>query len=93
MHRHPAVWVDPDSFQPERFLDGTADRNAFIPFGAGPRMCIGRDFAYVEATLILAAISSRFSVSFDTGQTMPVGDPLVTIRPKGGLTLRVTARN
>jgi cytochrome P450 len=92
MHRHPAVWADPDSFQPERFLDGTADRNAFIPFGAGPRMCIGRDFAYVEATLILAAISSRFSVSFDTGQTMPVGDPLVTIRPKGGLTLRVTAR-
>ena len=92
LHRHPGAWSEPESFQPARFLDGTADRNAFIPFGAGPRMCIGRDFAYVEATLMLASISGRYALSFDIGQTMPVGDPLVTIRPEGGLTLRVTSR-
>jgi cytochrome P450 len=92
LHRHPAVWAEPGEFRPERFLDGSADRNSFIPFGAGPRMCIGRDFAYVEATLILASIAARYSVSFDPGQGLPTADPLVTIRPTGGLRLRVTPR-
>jgi cytochrome P450 len=92
MHRHPDAWTDPHAFVPERFLDGSADRSALIPFGAGPRMCIGRDFAYVEATLMLAAISGRYSVAFGSGQRLPAGDPLVTIRPKGGLTLKVSPR-
>ena len=59
LHRHPAVWPDAESFRPERFLSGEADRTAFIPFGAGLRQCIGRDFAYVEGVLMLSAIAGQ----------------------------------
>jgi cytochrome P450 len=92
LHRHPAAWPEPGRFRPERFLDGSADRTAFIPFGAGPRMCIGRDFAYVESVLMLSALARRFRVSFADGRGVPEGEPLVTIRPKGGLYLRVSRR-
>ena len=56
VHRHPTVWEEPEEFRPDRFLAGAAGpapglRTAYIPFGAGPRMCIGRDFAYAEAVL------------------------------------------
>jgi cytochrome P450 len=54
LHRHPQVWQDPQEFRPERFLEGDVDRTAFIPFGAGPRLCIGRDFSYVEGVAMLA---------------------------------------
>ena len=92
LHRHPLVWRDPDRFDPMRFLDGSADRTAFIPFGAGPRQCIGRDFAYVEGVLILATLAGRFDVAFPDGGRRPAADPLVTVRPVGGVPLRVTAR-
>lgn len=92
LHRHPRVWRDPEMFDPSRFLDGSADRTAFIPFGAGPRQCIGRDFAYVEGVLILAALAGRFDVAFPAGVHRPAADPLVTVRPVGGVPLRVTPR-
>jgi len=92
LHRHPAVWRDPERFDPTRFLDGSADRTAFIPFGAGPRQCIGRDFAYVEGVLILAALAGRFQVSYPDGGHRPAADPLVTVRPVGGVPLRVAPR-
>lgn len=92
LHRHPGVWRDPERFDPTRFLDGSADRTAFIPFGAGPRQCIGRDFAYVEGVLILAAMAGRFDVTFPDGGRRPSADPLVTVRPVGGVSLRVTPR-
>ena len=92
LHRHPMVWPEPDRFRPSRFLDGEADRINFIPFGAGLRQCIGRDFAYVEATLVLAAIAGRYCVAFPDGMTLPASDPLVTIRPRGGMPLRVSRR-
>ena len=92
LHRHPQAWPDPDRFAPERFLDGSADRSAFIPFGAGPRMCIGRDFAYLEAVLMLSWLAGGYDVAFPPGARMPEGDPLVTIRPRDGLRLLARAR-
>ncbi len=92
VHRHPAAWTDADAFRPERFLDGTADRIAFMPFGAGLRQCIGRDFAYVEGTLMLSAVAGRYSMSYPGSGRVPQAEPLVTIRPAGGLPLRITRR-
>ena len=92
LHRHPDVWLEPEAFRPERFLSGEADRTAFVPFGAGLRQCIGRDFAYVEGVLMLASIAGRFRMSYPDGETMPRAEPLVTVRPVGGLPLHVTSR-
>jgi cytochrome P450 len=92
LHRHPALWRSPEEFRPSRFIDDDIDRSAFLPFGAGPRMCIGRDFAYVEGVLMLARLASRFEVSNPDGSGVPATDPLVTIRPAGGLRLRITRR-
>ncbi|MGV1004311.1 MAG: cytochrome P450 [Candidatus Nanopelagicales bacterium] len=92
LHRHPDKWTDPERFVPGRFLTGEADRTAFIPFGAGPRQCIGRDFAYVESVLLLATLAARFSVAYPPGRGIPDFEPLVTVRPRGGLALTVTPR-
>ncbi len=92
VHRHPAAWVDPERFDPQRFLgEPRADRRAsFIPFGAGPRMCIGRDFAYAEAVVALSLVCRELRL-------VPVGPPvrpvpLVTIRPDRPALVRVAAR-
>ena len=92
VHRHPDVWPEPERFLPSRFLDGSASRTSFIPFGAGLRQCIGRDFAYVEGTLMLSAIAGRYALAYPPGRGVPAAAPLVTIRPVGGLPLRVTRR-
>ena len=92
LHRHPSLWRAPEEFRPSRFIDDEIDRSSFLPFGAGPRMCIGRDFAYVEGVLMLARLASRFEVGYPGGAGVPATDPLVTIRPAGGLRLRITLR-
>jgi cytochrome P450 len=92
LHRHPGVWTEPNRFQPKRFLDGSADRVNFIPFGAGLRQCIGRDFAYVESTLVLSTLAGRYAVEFPAGTGLPAGEPLVTIRPRNGMPLRIRRR-
>jgi cytochrome P450 len=92
LHRHPGIWANPDRFDPHRFIGGDIDRSAFIPFGAGPRQCIGRDFAYVEAVLLLASLVAHFDVEYPAGEHCPAAVPLVTMRPTGGLHLRVRAR-
>ncbi len=95
VHRHPEVWDDPQAFRPDRFLAGAPDagpgmRTAYIPFGAGPRMCIGRDFAYAEAVLSLAMICRAVRLA-PTG--VPVRAlPLVTIRPDRPALMRITQR-
>jgi cytochrome P450 len=93
LHRHPGVWANPDRFDPQRFIDGEIDRSAFIPFGAGPRQCIGRDFAYVEAVLLLSSLVAHFDLEYPAGQQRPPAVPLVTMRPANGLHLRVSARS
>jgi cytochrome P450 len=65
VHRDARWWPDPDRFDPGRFLGprrAEVDRRGYLPFGAGPRLCIGRDFALLEATVILARLASRFAV-------------------------------
>jgi cytochrome P450 len=82
LHRHNKLWREPNTFMPERFLpDGPPiDRFAYLPFGAGPRVCIGAHFALTEAALVLAKLIGTFRVSLlDRAPVMPVG--VVTTRP------------
>ena len=65
---------------------------AYWPFGAGPRLCIGRDFARLEAVAMLAVLLRRVRVERVPGLADPVARPLVTIRPEAGLPLRVVSR-
>jgi cytochrome P450 len=93
IHRHPDFWADPDTFDPTRFLPENAERLArgsYLPFGTGPRQCIGRDFALFEAVLMLAAIAQRYDVA--PGPREPVLEPLVTLGPADGLLLKVRRR-
>ena len=91
LHRHPQLWDQPDEFHPERFLS-EVERFAHIPFGAGPRLCIGRDFSYVESAMMVAQLARRFTVRQPPGGQLPEGEPLVTIRPRGGMPLIVEPR-
>ncbi|MFT7625741.1 MAG: cytochrome P450, partial [Myxococcota bacterium] len=90
-HRHPEFWPDPETFDPDRFLESAAPRHkfAYFPFGGGPRLCIGRDFALLEAVLVLATLMRRVRMVPAWDQ---VGlDPTITLRPTG-LKMRVQAR-
>lgn len=95
VHRHPSLWRDPERFDPQRFLSGDeqdiqAIRQGYIPFGAGPRLCIGRDMALLEGTLLLAHLARRFVI---TPTAAPViAEPLVTIRPRHGLPAVISLR-
>lgn len=93
MQRRAAYWDQPLAFRLERFLGGDrkARRVGYLPFGAGPRVCIGNHFALVEAQLILAAWAQRFH--FRLAQPAPVPlEPLMTLRPKGGVWVEPIAR-
>lgn len=90
-HHDPRWWGDPEVFRPERFLEPTHPRKAYLPFGAGPRMCIGMGFARLELRLLLATLAGRIRLRARPGQT--VGLKMgVTLAPKGGLPLRVERR-
>jgi cytochrome P450 len=94
LHRHRLLWDDPDVFEPGRFLGEARkniDRFAYLPFGAGRRTCIGSAFALQEATLVLAVIMSRFTLTLAPRHAV---SPLlrVTLRPEGGLPMTVRRR-
>ena len=86
-HRHPDFWEDAASFKPERFMSEAAwHRFAYFPFGGGPRICIGTQFALMEGTLVLGTILQRFRVRpASTGEVQP--DATFVLRPRGGLNL------
>lgn len=90
LHRHHLLWDRPDAFEPDRFLTAP-DRYAFLPFGAGPRICIGASFALHEAVIILATLLARFRF-----RAIPGRDPqplmILTLRPHGGVWLDVSPR-
>jgi len=94
LHRHRLLWKDADYFDPQRFAPGRREsihRFAYIPFGAGPRVCIGMGFALQEATIILSAILRRFRLELVPGQTIEPHARL-TLRPRYGLKMRVWKR-
>ncbi len=91
MHHHPGFWENPEGFDPERFTpQRSANRPAYayFPFGGGQRMCIGRDFALTEATLILASIASRYRLDIVPGQTAEM-EPSITLRPRDGIWMTI----
>lgn len=90
--RHGKLWRDPDAFDPSRFLPGAPPipRFAYLPFGDGPRICVGAQFALTEATLVLAAIIRAFDVSLAEIPPMPVA--IVTTQPDHPPTFRLRAR-
>jgi cytochrome P450 len=82
-HRHPAIWEDPEVFNPERFAEGSPDRPrfAFYPFGGGPRQCIGDTFAMVEMQLVLAMMTQRFELRPEPGLVVEP-EPMFTLRSR-----------
>jgi len=93
LHRHRKFWRDPDAFDPGRFMPGepAPPRFAFMPFGAGPRICVGAQFALTEAILVLAAIMQRFEVALAGPRpVLPVA--IVTTQPDHAPAFLVRAR-
>lgn len=89
LHRHQMLWEDPDAFRPERFgADQKHDRFSYLPFIDGPRVCIGASFALQEAVIILATLLQKFE--FDAiPSKQPVPEMILTMRPTGGVWLKV----
>src|SRR5581483_2218390 len=91
-HRHPTFWPDAERFDPDRFLPervAARHRHAWIPFSTGQRKCIGDQFALMESRLVLVTLLQRAKFTAQPGQTVEA-EPLVTLRPKGGLPLLIT---
>jgi unspecific monooxygenase len=93
LHRHRRLWRDPDAFDPSRFLPDAPQppRFAYLPFGAGPRICVGAQFALAEATLVLATIIRNFEVTLDDPTpVLPVA--IVLTQPDHPPSFRLRAR-
>ena len=99
MHRHPSYFDTPEVFQPERFgpergldLESRLPKFAYMPFGGGPRICIGNAFALMEARLVLATIAQRYRLVLDPGfkVQLRVGNLLGF---QNGAPMRVMARS
>ena len=94
LHRHRRLWDDPMRFDPDRFSPERSigrHRFAYLPFGGGPRVCIGQLLALTEATLILAALAQRYRLRPKPGHRVRILNR-VTIRPEGGLPMRLERR-
>lgn len=93
LHRHHRFWRDPDDFNPDRFLAANSppDRYTYLPFGAGPRICVGAQFALTEAVLVLARLLARFRIGFaGSGDVLPRG--IVTTQPDRPVRFVLTPR-
>ncbi|MGV6840752.1 MAG: cytochrome P450 [Planktomarina sp.] len=89
MQRNHLLWDNPDAFDPTRFADpDSIDRHAYLPFGSGPRVCIGAQFAMQEAVIILATLLSKFKFNAIPGK-VPNPVMILTLRPEGGMWLKV----
>lgn len=93
IQRDPAFWDAPDSFRPERFSkenEKAITKYTYLPFGAGPRVCIGNMFSLMESRLILATMAQRFR--FRLTGAAPQPQPLITLRADRTVTMRVEER-
>jgi cytochrome P450 len=94
LHRHKLFWQDPQEFRPERFLPENADkidRFAYIPFGTGPRVCLGKHLGLLEATLLFAMTARGFKLRLKPGASVePLGR--MTLRPRWGMPMIVEPR-
>jgi cytochrome P450 len=87
LHRHRRLWDDPERFDPTRFTKESSEKRprfAYLPFGGGPRVCIGATLAMTEATLILAVLAQRFRVRLKEPQEIQL-QTRITLRPKNGM--------
>jgi cytochrome P450 len=86
IHHDPRWWPDPETFDPNRFLPGAADRprSAYLPFGGGRRICIGQSFALMEMVLMAAIMSQRFTFDLAPGDAIEL-EATLTLRPKHGV--------
>ena len=95
IQRNPAFWSDPDTFRPERFEPGQEENQnkyLYLPFGAGPRICLGQSFAIMESLLIMATLLNSFNARrWDSTPIKP--KPMVTLRTSAPLLLRLELRN
>ena len=95
LHRNRGLWDRPDAFDPDRFapaLHAARDRYAYLPFGAGPRVCIGMGLAITECLVVLATLLPAFRFVADR-DAMPETQFRVTLRPRGGMPMRVVPRH
>jgi len=94
LHHHPGLWPEAEVFRPERFVPGAAPTPpayGYLPFGGGPRLCVGQQFALTELQLVLIQTLREFRVE-PAGAPLPGMNPLITLRPAGELKLRFRRR-
>ena len=95
LHRHPSYWPDPARFDPDRFspaVSAQRPRNAYIPFGIGPRACLGKSFALTELQIVLAMVAQQFDLVIPPAQEPVRMQPLISLRPEGGVHLLLEPR-
>ncbi|MBN8504294.1 MAG: cytochrome P450 [Burkholderiales bacterium] len=94
LHHDPSLWDEPERFRPQRFLPGAAPppRGAYLPFGVGPRVCLGQHFAMQEMQLVAAQLLQRFALHPLSGDAPPVPRLRVTLRPLAPLRLELRPR-
>jgi cytochrome P450 len=94
-HMDTRWWHNPEQFEPERFSkenEKSIPKYAYLPFSAGPRVCIGNSFAEMEAVLILATMSQQYRLRLDPADQEVVPEPTLTLRPRHNLTMRLEKR-
>jgi cytochrome P450 len=93
LHRDPRFWSEPDRFDPERWTAEAKEKRprlAYLPFGAGARICIGERFAWMEGILLLATMGRKWRMELDPGQKVAIS-PQITLRPKHGMRMRLSS--
>ena len=94
IHRDSRWFDEPETFRPERWADGLTQRThryAYFPFGGGPRLCIGNNFALMEATLVLATIARQYRLTLTPDARIALL-PTVTLRPAHGVKVVLSSR-
>ena len=94
LHRSPKYWDKPLEFNPDRFAADKVKEQTkytYFPFGGGPRLCIGNNFALMEMQVVLASVLQRYRLELKDNTPIEL-DPLITLRPKQNVYLQLTAR-